>query len=207
MTPTTEAGLLFVLHTIGGGRWYTSTKRLQEASIQVCTAVRRVPRAKLVVRDDTPPVPIPPVVLANETHPEIHVSTHGTRVPRILAHSVEWDLLSAVVLSRYMSALADVKDMMFSERYDDRVQGVTWPDSVVSLEFGAYFDQAIDGVQWPAFLEDIKFGSLFNHALGGATWPSTLERIVVSADFDRGIEGVTSVTGSAIDVVMPYMLD
>lgn len=60
-------------------------------------------------------------------------------VPRIRALSVKWNLLSNVILTRYryMPALTSVEDnMVFGERFDDRVQTVAWLDSVVCLEFG-----------------------------------------------------------------------
>ena len=85
-------------------QWYTSTKQLQETSLQVCATVRRLPREKLVVLDNTPP-PLP-MVAAGEAHPEHHGPAHGTRVPRILLRSVEWDILSTAVLTFYMRAFA-----------------------------------------------------------------------------------------------------
>lgn len=51
--------------------------------------------------------------------------------------------MSTVVLTRDVPALAGVEDMMFGERFHDRVQAVAWPDSVVCLKFGYYIDQGI----------------------------------------------------------------
>ena len=46
--------------------------------------------------------------------------------------------------------------MVFGNRFDDRVQEVAWPDSVVRLELlGVVFEQEIDGVQWPALLQEL----------------------------------------------------
>ncbi|CAN0150175.1 unnamed protein product, partial [Laminaria digitata] len=55
MAGTMEAALLLVVDKVDGKQWYTSTKQLQETSLQVCAAVRRLPREKLVVLDNTPP--------------------------------------------------------------------------------------------------------------------------------------------------------
>ena len=206
MVGTAEAALLVVMNDMDGERWYTSTKQLQETSLQVCAAVRSLPRANLFVLDNTPPSLLP-IAVAGEALPDNNGLAHGTRVPRIRVLSVKWDLLSTAVLTRYMPALADVEEMVFSERFDDRVQAVAWPDSVVCLEFGDYFDQEIDGVQWPAHLEQLTFGGLFNQGLGGATWPSTVNLVVVSDDFEHATDGITSSTGSRVEVLMPCMLN
>lgn len=52
-------------------------------------------------------------------------------MPRIRVLNVKWDLMSTVIMTRFMRALNDVEDMAFRERYEDRVQVVAWPDSVV----------------------------------------------------------------------------
>ena len=66
------------------------------------------------------------------------------------------------------------KYLVIDDRFDDRIQKVAWPDSVVRLElFGVVFEQKeFEGVQWLALLQELTFGGIFNHALGG-TWPST----------------------------------
>ena len=83
--------------------------------------------------------------------------------------------------------------MVFGNRFDDRVQEVAWPDSVVRLELlGVVFEQEIDGVQWPSLLQEQTFGGISNHALGGGTWPSALNWIIVSDDFEPStIIGIT----------------
>ena len=76
---------------------------------------------------------------------------------------------------------------------------------MVCVEFGVAFEQEIDGVQWPTFLQELTFAGVFNHAFGGGTWPSTLNWIMVSDDFGHSTVGITSPTGSAIEVLMPCM--
>ena len=95
-----------------GKQWYTSTKKLRETSLQVCEIVRRLPWEKLVVLDNTPPVP--PMETAGEAHPEHHGPAHGTRLTRIRMRSVEWDILSTAVFSRYMRAFAWYAFSLFS---------------------------------------------------------------------------------------------
>ena len=79
--------------------------------------------------------------------------------------------------------LSTLRYMVFGDRFDDRVQEVAWPDSVVRLE--------IDGVQGPAW----RAGTLAvfsDHAVGGGTWPSTLNWMMVSDDFEPSTAGITS---------------
>ena len=99
-----EAALLVVMDRMDGKQWYTSTNQLQETSLQVCATISRLPREKLVVLDNTPP--LLPMVAAGEAHPEHHGPAHGTRVPRIRVRSVEWDILSTAVLTCDMRAFA-----------------------------------------------------------------------------------------------------
>ena len=46
--------------------WRSGVCQDEETSLQVCAAVRQLPRSKLVVRDNTPTLPVPPVVVAGE---------------------------------------------------------------------------------------------------------------------------------------------
>ena len=104
-----EAALLVVMDRMNSKQWYTSTKQLQETSLQVCATVRRLPREKLVVvLDNTPP--LLPMVAADEAHPE----HHGTRVPRIRVRSVKWDVMSTDILTCYMRAFAIYISSCFS---------------------------------------------------------------------------------------------
>ena len=61
-----------------------------------------------------------------------------------------------------------VEDMVFGERFDDRVQAVVWPGSVVCLDFGVCFEQEIHGVQWPVSLEHLALGTFSTTGWGEA---------------------------------------
>lgn len=50
--------------------------------------------------------------------------------------SVMCDLWSSVVLTRYTRSLVGVEDMVFGGSLDDRVQVVTWRDSVECVALG-----------------------------------------------------------------------
>ena len=63
-----------------------------------------------------------------------------------------------MVLTCYMRSVGDVEEIVFGDRFGDRVQDVAWPDSVVCLGLSVAFEQEIDGVQWPAlFLQELTF--------------------------------------------------
>lgn len=104
------------------------------------------------------------VAAAAEALPGNDGAAHGTRVPRIQVLSVKWDLLSTVVLTRYIPALrlAGVGDMVFGERFDDRARAVwrgrtqwhVW-SSATTLTRGS----RRRSMAWPARLEQITFGS------------------------------------------------
>ena len=96
MAGTMEAAPLVVVDNIDGKQWYTSTKKLQEASLQACAAVPRLPGEKLVVRARQHPPLLLPMVAVGEALPEHDGVAHGTRVPQIRVRSVERDLPSTV---------------------------------------------------------------------------------------------------------------
>ena len=67
-----------------------------------------------------------------------------------------------------MRSVGDVGDMVFGDRFDDRVPDVAWPDSVVCLEFSMMpFEQEIDGAQWPAFFAEAHIWRSFQPCVGG----------------------------------------
>ena len=93
--------------------------------VQLCAAVRRLLREKLVVIYNIPH--LLPVVVVEEAHPEHDGPAHGTRVPQIGVRSVEWGIMSTAVLTCYMRSVGGVEDMVFGCRFDDRVAGPrTW---------------------------------------------------------------------------------
>ena len=99
-----EAALLVVVGNIDRKQWYTSTKKIQETSLQACAALRGLPHEKLVVRARQPP-PLLPMVAVGEAHPEHDGPAYKTRVPQIRVRSVEWDILSTAVLTCYYIVL------------------------------------------------------------------------------------------------------
>ena len=64
-----------------------------------------------------------------EALPDINGLAHGTRVPRLCVLGGTWDLLSSVVLARYMHSLIGVEDMVLgslrtaSQTFNDVFRG------------------------------------------------------------------------------------
>ena len=104
--------------------------------------MRRLPREKLVVLDNTPPY-CRWWLLAKLT-PNMTARLMGRRCQGFDAERRVEQLVNRGF--NYMRSVVDVEDMVFGDRFDDRVQKVAWPNSVVRLEFGVVFEQEIDGV-------------------------------------------------------------
>lgn len=160
MVGTAEASLPVVVNNMDGERWYTSIK--QEALLQVCVAVRRLPRAKLCVFDGNPPLP-PIMVIDGEALPDNDGLANETCVPRICVLGVKWDLQSTMVLTRCIPTLPGIEDMVFREGFDDRVLANVWPDPVICLEVGDFsLTRRSTGFSGRLALQHLTFGSLFN---------------------------------------------
>ena len=54
--------------------------------------------------------------------------------------------MSTAVLTCYLRSVVDVEGIVFGDRFDNRVQDVARPDSVVCLKFCVAFEQEIDEV-------------------------------------------------------------
>lgn len=65
---------------------------------------------------------------------------------------------------------------------------VAWPSSVRELKFGDRFDWPISGARgavWPASLHQLTFGRHFDQPIAGAAWPSSLQRLTFGKNFDQ----------------------
>ena len=54
--------------------------------------------------------------------------------------------MATSVLTFYLRSVGDVEDLVFGDRFDDKVQNVAWSDSVVCVEFSVAFKRETDGV-------------------------------------------------------------
>ncbi|CAM9470004.1 unnamed protein product, partial [Ectocarpus sp. 12 AP-2014] len=198
--------------TYDGTSWYTSTKELQLASLEFCEACRNhqtlhlkvdphTPRSLLAAADAPPPHP-------NRLCP--------TRVPRLRARRVTWNMPTAAELNVPLLVMAEVVRLEFGHRFngsldvvawpcrletvefcrrstfDQPVEQVAWPVSMQKLTFGALFDQPIEAASFPASLKQLAFGanSLFNQPVGRMEWPTSLQKLTFGQCFDRPVEEV-----------------
>lgn len=168
------------------GKWYTSTMELQLASLQLCSACRNVTTLTLTVEEGTSRTLLDPV----DPQPLEREKTHSTRVPRLLARRVKWNLKSAMELRKPIFALADARTIEFSEWFQGFLLGIAWPHRLQVLDFGWYsrFNRPIVGVAWPASLQRIVFGRFFTQSLDGVVWPASLRSLTLGRCFNQPIE-------------------
>ena len=154
-------------------RWYTSTKELQLASLEFCTACRSVPTLHVKVEKGTP-TRLWMSAAGRETRNATRLN--ATRVPVIRAHAVTWKL-SASALRSMGDVLSKAKRFMFGDAFNCDVRGVTWPCELEVLRFDDAFSHTITEVTWPESLQELSFTSEFNQPLQGVSWPGSLHRL------------------------------
>ena len=84
-----------------------------------------------------------------------------------------------------LSPLLAFPSITFGYKFNQSLQGVTWPASLQTIIFGYEFNQSLQGVTWPASLQTITFGTAFNQTLQGVTWPASLQTITFGYKFGR----------------------
>ncbi|CAK9043414.1 unnamed protein product [Durusdinium trenchii] len=91
--------------------------------------------------------------------------------------------------------LATVTDaisrLTFGREYNQSLEGVTLPSSLLTLTFGIDFNQSLEGVTLPSSLQTLTFGYAFNQSLEGVTLPSSLQTLTFGYAFNQSLEGVT----------------
>ncbi|CAN0219529.1 unnamed protein product [Ectocarpus fasciculatus] len=174
--------------TCDGKSWYTSTKELQLASLEFCTTCRNYQTLHLIVETKTPRTLLT-AVDASPRHPK---QPGSTRVPRLRARRVTWNMPTAAELRNPMFSMTDVDCLEFGYIFDGSLDGVAWPQRLKTIEFnwGSRFNQPIDLVEWPACLEKVTLGANFNQPLDLVKWPACLEEITLGDDFNHPIECV-----------------
>ncbi|CAM9880685.1 unnamed protein product [Ectocarpus sp. 12 AP-2014] len=140
----------------------------------------RTPRRLLATADAPPP------------HPK---RLCWTRVPRLRACHVTWNLPTAAELRTPIFAMTDVECLKFGDGFEDGLEGVAWPDRLRTIEFhpDSPFDQPIELVQWPASLQKITFEAAFNQPIERVKFPASLQQLIFRTSyscFDQPIAGV-----------------
>lgn len=194
-----------------GQRWYTSTKELQLASLQFCVACRNV--TTLHLRVDLS-IPRRLLAAADARSPDWREGRGSTtRVPRLRARAVTWNISSSVKLDSALYALTEVevfefgrsfygsiedvawprrlRVLQFRNNFDEPVVDISWPPSLRRLEFGFEFDQPVDRVTWPPCLQQLTFGFEFDQPVVGVSWPPSLRQLTFGHCFNQPVDGVS----------------
>ncbi|CAN0208747.1 unnamed protein product [Scytosiphon promiscuus] len=172
-----------------GRDWFSSTKELQLASLQFCAACRNVATMTLRVDDAIPRS----LLAAADAPPPDQKRLCSTRVPRLRARRVLWDLPTAVELRRPMYALADATHLRFGDDFGDTLEGVEWPRGLRGIKIdcnSVSITRLTGGVVWPPSLQQISFGNSFNQSLWRVALPECLRQLKFGRRFNQSIEEV-----------------
>ncbi|CAM9957256.1 unnamed protein product [Ectocarpus sp. 4 AP-2014] len=173
-----------------GKNWYTSTRELQLASLDLCIACRNYPTVRLNVEAHTPRR----LLAATDAPPPNPKRLFKTRVPRLRACRVAWNMVTAAELRFPMFVMTDVDCLKFGKDFQGGLEDVAWPERLKAIEFGSgsVFNKPIDQVQWPASLQKLEFGYMFNRPVEGAKFPSSLQELIFGgvSSFNQPIAGV-----------------
>ncbi|CAN0056486.1 unnamed protein product, partial [Ectocarpus sp. 6 AP-2014] len=171
--------------TCDGKSWYTSTMELQLASLDFCIACRNYQTVHLKVDTE-----IPRRLLASADAPPPHPKRlFRTRVPRLRARRVTWNMRTAVELRNPIFALTDVNCLVFGGVFEGSLEAVAWPRRLKTIDMhDSYFDKPIDLVEWPASLQQLNFFSRFNQPIAGVVMPTSLQVLDLGEEFNHPIE-------------------
>ncbi|CAM9664753.1 unnamed protein product [Scytosiphon promiscuus] len=172
--------------TCDGKSWYTSTKELQLASLPFCAACRSVTTLALVVNDKTPRTLM---AVADAPLPSWR-RLCASRVPRLRARRVWWNLQTATDLKKSIDAVADATEIFFARDFVDSLTGIVWPQrlSTVKFDVDSEFNLPIGDTAWPASLRQLTFGECFDQAIRGRGLPESLEELTFGSNFDQSVE-------------------
>ncbi|CAN0306423.1 unnamed protein product [Ectocarpus sp. 6 AP-2014] len=133
--------------TCDGKSWYTSTKELQLASLEFCMACRHHQTLHLNVDAKTPRR----LLAAADAPPTHQTSLACTRVPRVRARCLTWDITTAAELRIPIFAMTGVDCLEFGNDFGGSLEAVAWPRRLKRIEFlsSSPFNRPIDQVEWP----------------------------------------------------------
>lgn len=115
----------------------------------------------------------------------------STRVPRLRAHAVRWNLHSSAKLDRPLYALTEAEALEFGYFFNSNLEKVVWPSRLRVLHVGDKFNQPVVKTQWPPSLRQISFGINFNQPVIGVSWPPSLQQLEFNNSFNQPVEGVS----------------
>ncbi|CAM9664823.1 unnamed protein product [Scytosiphon promiscuus] len=185
-SPCLDAFAVALGQACDGEEWYTSTKELQLASLPFCEACRSVTTLELIVDDETPRG----LTAAADAPPSSRQRLCASRVPRLRARRVWWNLRTAIKLNKPIDAVADATEIFFDKHFVGSLGGVVWPQQLKKVQFpkDSNFNRPIDHVAWPASVQQLTFGECFNQPIGGVVWPESLHDLTFGQNFDRSVQ-------------------
>ncbi|CAM9798897.1 unnamed protein product [Ectocarpus sp. 12 AP-2014] len=136
---------------------------------------------------------IPRRLLAAADAPPPHPKRLGsTRVPRLRARRVTWNLQTAAEWRNPIFAMMGVECLFLGDAFEGSLEAVAWPPRLKTLEFAkrSRFDQPVDLVEWPASLQRLGFGNNFDQTpIERAKFPASLQELTFGHNFNQPIEG------------------
>ncbi|CAN0248587.1 unnamed protein product, partial [Ectocarpus fasciculatus] len=184
-----EALIVALNETCDGKSWYTSTKQLQLASLEFCIVCRNYPTVHLNVNELTP-LRLLAAADAPPPHPK---RLCWTRVPRLRARRVTWNMPTAAELGTPIFAMTDVDHLNFGRQFDGGLEAVAWPQRLKTIQFHdeSGFDQPLGlEVTWPGSLQQLVFGVEFNQPIEGVLWADSLQTLVFGEAFNQPVDNV-----------------
>ncbi|CAN0008046.1 unnamed protein product, partial [Hapterophycus canaliculatus] len=157
--------------------WYTTTVKLQLASLQFCVACRSVPTLHLRVDKKTPARPWSD---EDATRPPWR---KAAAPPAARPRGFDWRI-------KEVAWPGSLRRLTFGIGFHRRVDGASWPSSLEQLAFRGALNQPVDRVKWPASLQQLDLGWDFPEPLDRASWPRSLLVLNVGLDFNHSIQNM-----------------
>ncbi len=80
--------------------------------------------------------------------------------------------------------------LTFDRDFNQKLNGVCFPDNVHTIRFGPYFNQKLDNVRFSNGLHTLIFGCNFNQKLDNVGFPNNLRIIQFGTAFNQNIDDV-----------------
>ena len=96
----------------------------------------------------------------------------------------------AIIFDRDDIHNTDILAIYFGKNFNQSLDGIEFPESVIKIVFGRDFNQPIEKVEWPADLRELRFGKRFNQPIDDIMWSLKLQIIEFGEDFNQSIEDV-----------------
>ncbi|CAN0299264.1 unnamed protein product [Ectocarpus sp. 8 AP-2014] len=116
----------------------------------------------------------------------------STRLPRLRARRVTWNITAAEELGIPIFATTNVDYLKFDCAFEGSLEAVAWPRRLKTIEFHCCspFNQPVGLVKWPASLHELVFGREFDQRIEHVLWPDSLQALTFGYEFNQPIDRV-----------------